>query len=64
MQIKRLFLILGNQLFATNHLKNYRNCTFFMCEDFELCSFQKHHKLPVSNTDIKLDYILTEKGFV
>ena len=27
-------------------------------------SFQKHHKLPVSNTDIKLDYILTEKGFV
>ena len=45
MQIKPLFLILGNQLFATNHLKNYRNCTFFMCEDFELCSFQKHHKL-------------------
>ena len=27
-------------------------------------SFQKHHKLPVSNTDIKLNYILTEKGFV
>ena len=27
-------------------------------------SFQKHHKLPVSYTDIKLDYILTEKGFV
>ncbi len=27
-------------------------------------SFQRHHKLPVFNNDIKLDYILTEKGFV
>jgi len=27
-------------------------------------SFQKHHKLPVSNNDVKLDYILTEKGIV
>jgi 5-formyltetrahydrofolate cyclo-ligase len=26
-------------------------------------SFQKYHKLPVSKNDIKLDYILTEKGF-
>tara|TARA_B100001057_G_scaffold397266_1_gene407364 strand:- start:363 stop:914 length:552 start_codon:yes stop_codon:yes gene_type:complete len=25
-------------------------------------SFQKHHKLPVDNNDVKLDYILTEKG--
>ena len=25
-------------------------------------SFQKYHKLPVSNNDVKLDYILTEKG--
>ena len=25
-------------------------------------SFQKHHKLPVNSNDIKLDYILTEKG--
>ena len=25
-------------------------------------SFQKYHKLPVSNSDVKLDYILTEKG--
>ena len=27
-------------------------------------SFQKHHKIPVSNNDVKLDYILTEKGIV
>ncbi len=26
-------------------------------------SFQKHHKLPVTNNDVKLNYILTEKGF-
>jgi len=25
-------------------------------------SFQKYNKLPVTNLDIKLDYILTEKG--
>ena len=25
-------------------------------------SFQKHHKLPINQYDIKLDYILTEKG--
>tara|TARA_B100001996_G_scaffold358377_1_gene322907 strand:- start:236 stop:790 length:555 start_codon:yes stop_codon:yes gene_type:complete len=27
-------------------------------------SFQKHHKIPVSNNDVKLNYILTEKGIV
>jgi len=26
-------------------------------------SFQKHHRLPVNNNDVKLDHILTEKGF-
>ena len=25
-------------------------------------SFQKYHKLPINNADVKLDYILTEKG--
>ena len=25
-------------------------------------SFQKHHKLPINHNDVKLDYILTEKG--
>ena len=25
-------------------------------------SFQKYNKLPISNLDVKLDYILTEKG--
>ena len=26
-------------------------------------SFQKHHKLPTNKNDVKLDYILTKKGF-
>ena len=25
-------------------------------------SFQKHHKLPISQNDVKLDFIITEKG--
>ena len=25
-------------------------------------SFQKHHKLPLNDKDVKLNYILTEKG--
>ena len=25
-------------------------------------SFQKHHKLPINQNDVKLDYIITEKG--
>ena len=25
-------------------------------------SFQKYHKLPINDKDVKLDYILTEKG--
>ena len=45
--MKSIFLILGNQLFPTKHLKKYKNSTFFMCEDLGLCSYQKHHKLKI-----------------
>ena len=58
----KLFLVLGNQLFNPKYLKEYYGHTFYMSEDFDLCTFQKHHKLPLSNNDVKLDYILTEKG--
>tara|TARA_Y100000768_G_scaffold332037_1_gene271493 strand:- start:259 stop:813 length:555 start_codon:yes stop_codon:yes gene_type:complete len=27
-------------------------------------SFQEHNKIPISNSDVKLNYVLTEKGFV
>ncbi len=43
--MKSLFLILGNQLFPQEHLKKYKDSTIFMCESFDLCTFQKHHKL-------------------
>ena len=43
--MKSLFLILGNQLFPYKHLSKYKDSTIFMCESFDLCTFQKHHKL-------------------
>ena len=43
--MKSLFLILGNQLFPQKHLSKHKDSTFFMCESFDLCTFQKHHKL-------------------
>ena len=45
MTVKSLFLVLGNQLFTTKLIKEYKNSTFFMCEDLGLCTYQKHHKL-------------------
>ena len=40
-----LFLILGNQLFPLKYLKEFKkNNIFYMAEDYELCTFQKHHK--------------------
>jgi len=43
--VKSLFLILGNQLFPQKHIRKYKDSTFFMCESYDLCTFQKHHKL-------------------
>ena len=40
----KLFLVLGNQLFNPKYLKEYSGYTFYMTEDFGLCTFQKHHK--------------------
>ena len=27
-------------------------------------SFQRHHKLPINQKDVKLDFIITEKGII
>ncbi len=43
----RLFIILGNQLFNPQYLKNFKDHTFYMAEDYELCSYEKHHKLKI-----------------
>ena len=44
---RNLFLILGNQLFNPKYLKEFSGHTFYMAEDFGLCTFQKHHKLKI-----------------
>ena len=44
----KLFFILGNQLFPLKNLDNYKkNHTIFMAEDYELCTYEKHHKLKI-----------------
>ena len=44
--------------YLNKYLKKYRNI-FTVGVAF---SFQKHHKLPKDKNDVKLKYILTEKG--
>ena len=42
---KKLFLILGNQLFNPQYFMEFKSDhIFFMCEDYHLCSYEKHHK--------------------
>ena len=44
----KLFIVLGNQLFPLSyfdHLK--KDHLFFMSEDYELCTYEKHHKLKI-----------------
>ena len=44
MSSKSLFIILGNQLFPLNKISSYKDSYFFIAEDFELCTYEKHHK--------------------
>ncbi|MDC0624116.1 cryptochrome/photolyase family protein [Alphaproteobacteria bacterium] len=44
MSPKPLFIILGNQLFPLNEISNYKDSYFFMAEDIDLCTYEKHHK--------------------
>ena len=44
----KLFFILGNQLFPFKYLDDFKNDhIFFMAEDYELCTYEKHHKLKI-----------------
>ena len=43
----KLFIILGNQLFNPKYLSKYKDYTFFMAEDYGLCTYEKHHKLKI-----------------
>ena len=41
----KLFFILGNQLFPLKYLNRFKkDHVFFMAEDNELCTYEKHHK--------------------
>ncbi len=42
---KKLFVILGNQLFHPKELKKLGCEEVFMAEDYGLCTYEKHHKL-------------------
>jgi len=41
---KSLFIILGNQLFPINEINDHKDSYFFMAEDYDLCTYEKHHK--------------------
>ena len=44
----KLFFVLGNQLFPTQHLNSFKkDHTIFMAEDYQLCTYEKHHKLKI-----------------
>ena len=44
----KLLLILGNQLFPLNNVEKFKkDHVVFMSEDYELCSYEKHHKLKI-----------------
>ena len=41
----KLFFLLGNQLFSEKYLEKFRkDHIFFMAEDYQLCTYEKHHK--------------------
>ena len=46
--MSKLTLILGNQLFPLENINLNKDSTIFMCEDFGLCTYEKHHKSKIS----------------
>ena len=47
MMTNKFFVILGNQLFEPKVLKAAGCDHVFMAEDYDLCTYQKHHKLKI-----------------
>ena len=41
---KEALVILGNQLFPVDYFPRNPNIKIFMMEDWELCTYEKHHK--------------------
>ena len=47
MSDQSLLILLGNQLFSED-IVSQANCNhIFMAEDYNLCSYEKHHKLKI-----------------
>ena len=42
-----LLVLLGNQLFSTDEIKKLDTNQIFMAEDYNLCTYEKHHKLKI-----------------
>ena len=47
MKDKRLLILLGNQLFPNDKIQESDCSQVFMAEDYELCTYEKHHKLKI-----------------
>tara|TARA_B100000575_G_scaffold172027_1_gene137798 strand:+ start:1368 stop:2864 length:1497 start_codon:yes stop_codon:yes gene_type:complete len=47
MKSKDLLVLLGNQLFPIDEIKKLDTNQIFMAEDFNLCTYEKHHKLKI-----------------
>ena len=55
----KLFIVLGNQLFSPKYLNDFKDHTFFMAEDYGLCTFEKHHKLKITLLKVIYMQIMT-----
>ena len=56
---KKYFLLRKKKYYEINkYLKRFKNILTVGVA----FSFQKYHKLPINNKDVKLNYIITEKG--
>ena len=44
MKSKDLLILLGNQLFPLDEIKKLNTNQIFMAEDYDLCTYEKHHK--------------------
>ena len=42
--MRKLFIILGNQLFDPKYFEKYNDHVFFLAEDYGLCTYERHHK--------------------
>ena len=47
MKSKDLLILLGNQLFPIDEIKKLDTDQIFMAEDYNLCTYEKHHKLKI-----------------